>query len=111
MSKYEAVIEFGELLVKKFEFRLRWVDYGAYPRTVRKPLLAELEAARACVAFLETFTATCEAAVSAWRDRGAGGQQVPYHGDFASMPPSSLKQMERWAKDARAVLDKTREGR
>lgn len=39
-----------------------------------------------------------------FRNRDKGGQHVPYHGDFASMPPSAASQMDRWSRDLRMAL-------
>lgn len=51
-------------------------------------------------AIIDTF----EAAVRAQEARCAGGQHVPYHGDFASVGPSTIGQMRRWTRDLRAAL-------
>jgi len=45
-----------------------------------------------------------EGAVANFESRGKGGQHVPYHGDFASMPPSAAHQMQRWSRDLRCAL-------
>lgn len=45
-----------------------------------------------------------DGAVANFESRGKGGQHVPYHGDFASMPPSAATQMQRWSRDLRASL-------
>ena len=37
--------------------------------------------------------------------RGKGGQQVPYHGDFCSIPPSTIRDLENWVKIFKAALD------
>lgn len=55
---------------------------------------------RALWSVIDTF----EGAVANFRSRGAGGQHVPYHGDFSQMPPSTVAQMERWARDLRSAL-------
>lgn len=51
-------------------------------------------------AIIDTF----DAAVANFESRGKGGQQVPFHGDFASMPPSSAQTMRRWSRDLREAL-------
>lgn len=33
-----------------------------------------------------------------------GGQQVPYHGDFAGIAPSTVKEMESWIKRWEIIL-------
>lgn len=47
---------------------------------------------------------TFEGAVRAFESRGAGGQHVPYHGDFSSVTPSTVSQMRRWIRDLRCAL-------
>lgn len=42
------------------------------------------------------FVRAVEAAVKA--NRRQGGQHVPFHGDFASAPPSVLSRLEWWAR-------------
>lgn len=53
---------------------------------------------------LEVIRDTFKAAIANHR-KGKGGQQVPYHGDFASMPPSSIGQMEWWVKRWDGILN------
>jgi hypothetical protein len=45
-----------------------------------------------------------DGAVRNFETRGQGGQHVPYHGDFASMPPSTASQMRRWIRDLMEAL-------
>ena len=45
-----------------------------------------------------------DGAVANHDSRSKGGQHVSYHGDFASMPPSSVGQMRRWSRDLRAAI-------
>jgi hypothetical protein len=45
-----------------------------------------------------------DGAVRNFETRSAGGQHVPYHGDFASMPPSAASQMRRWIRDLMEAL-------
>jgi hypothetical protein len=52
----------------------------------------------------EYFIETAEAAVANQR-RPKGGQQVSYHGDFASIPPSAVKNLEWWANRFRDALN------
>lgn len=44
------------------------------------------------------FTDTVSRAVEAHAARGKGGQQVPYHDDFASAVPSVLSRLQWWAR-------------
>ncbi len=37
--------------------------------------------------------------------RGKGGQHVPFHGDFASVPPSALNRLKWWSRELRAALN------
>jgi hypothetical protein len=37
-------------------------------------------------------------AAEAYATRPQGGQQVPFHGDFASVPPSTRGQLRWWAR-------------
>ena len=46
-----------------------------------------------------------EGAITAFRARGAGGQQVPYHGVFASMAPSTVATLERYIRELRDCLE------
>lgn len=48
----------------------------------------------------EVFTA----AVTAYEDRGKGGQSVPYFGDFSSINPSTFKALKFWATRIESVL-------
>ena len=47
---------------------------------------------------VRAFAETVNAAAAAFRARGAGGQHVPFHGDFASLTPSALNRLEWWSK-------------
>lgn len=51
------------------------------------------------VSIKETF----ENAISAKRSKG--GQQVPYHGDFANIAPSTIREFEFWIKRWIKVLE------
>lgn len=53
---------------------------------------------------LECIAETAEAAVRHHRSKRLGGQQVPYHGPFASIPPSTIRDLVEQAKIARAAL-------
>lgn len=48
----------------------------------------------------EVFTA----AVTAFENRGKGGQNVPFFGDFASISPSTYKSIKRFASRIESVL-------
>lgn len=51
-------------------------------------------------AVVEAMAETFEAAVQ--HHRGPrGGQQVPFHGDFANVSPSAVRRMEWWARELR----------
>jgi hypothetical protein len=54
-------------------------------------------------AFAESFAVTADAAVAA-AERPKGGQQVPFHGDFAGSPPSTIGRLRWWAARAREAL-------
>ena len=47
---------------------------------------------------LESFIGTAEAAVRHAENRGKGGQQVPFHGDFHEIAPSTVGRLRWWAK-------------
>ena len=67
--------------------------------------VAELEADNARMReALESIAETAEAAVRHHRSKRLGGQQVPYHGPFASIPPSTIRDLVEQAKIARAAL-------
>lgn len=53
---------------------------------------------------IEFIKETFEAAISSKEKKG--GQQVPYHGDFASAPPSVINQMRWWVNRWKAILPK-----
>lgn len=64
---------------------------------------AEVRRLRAAIwALIDAFEAA--AAHHEWKMAGGGGQHVSYHGDFASMTPSGVSQMRRWARDLRSAL-------
>lgn len=64
-------------------------------------LEAELNRLRhVCLAFAET----AEQAVCAAEEVTKGGQHVPYYGDFANVPPSTLFQLRWWARWFRSVM-------
>jgi hypothetical protein len=68
---------------------------------------ARLDAALKRVETLEAaLIGAAEVFEQAVRERGPsrGGQHVPYHGDFASMHPSSVRDLKRWAEVFRAAL-------
>jgi hypothetical protein len=51
----------------------------------------------------EGFIEVVEAAIRSRRNKG--GQQVPYFGDFASIAPSAIRDLEYWAKRFKLSLD------
>lgn len=56
----------------------------------------------------EAFVETVQAAVH--NHRGAkGGQHVSFHGDFAHITPSVVRDLERWAREFQAALASTQE--
>lgn len=57
--------------------------------------VAEIRHHRAAV---QAFSDTVEDAVRANANRGKGGQQVPFHGDFCAATPSVLNRLEWWAR-------------
>lgn len=59
---------------------------------------------RVAHAALLSMAETFESAVANYESRGKGGQHVPYHGDFAQLPPSAVSQMRRWARDLREAI-------
>ena len=52
---------------------------------------------------VESFIEVAELAISSKRNKG--GQQVPYHGDFCSIPPSTIRDLEQWVKIFKVALD------
>lgn len=63
---------------------------------LKKKLLLLEEAA-------EGFVEVSQAAINSKRQKG--GQQVPYHGDFASIPPSTIRDLEYWQKRFNLALN------
>lgn len=60
---------------------------------------------------------TVEAALDAFRDaieraeanlnRPRGGQHVPFHGDFASAAPSTIRELRWWERTLRTALEQS----
>jgi len=50
------------------------------------------------------FIAEVEAADRVLEQRGAGGQQIPFHGDFASVTPSAMGRLRWWANAMKVEL-------
>lgn len=44
-----------------------------------------------------------DAACAYWANKGKGGMQVPFHGDFANTPPSGLHRLKWWIRELRAA--------
>ncbi len=57
-----------------------------------------------CRQALKSMADCFDGAVRNVEDRGKGGQHVPYHGDFASVGPSTVSQMRRWSRDLRCAI-------
>jgi len=49
------------------------------------------------------FVETVDHAEAHWT-RPQGGQQVPFHGDFASVPPSAQNRLRWWSMQMKRVL-------
>lgn len=49
-------------------------------------------------AAIEAFATTVDDAARHHESRGRGGQHVPFTGDFASMPPSSMVRLKWWVR-------------
>jgi hypothetical protein len=73
-------------------------EHGGPPGDVYDPSL--WRARLMCRALLRTVEEAREAIVA----RGRGGQQVPFHGDFANAAPSALGRIEWWAKQILASI-------
>ena len=57
------------------------------------------------------FCETVEHAAACIEARGRGGQQVSFHGDFASAPPSTMGRLQWWARTLRAAMgEEVRDG-
>lgn len=69
-----------------------------------RELLAIRERAAALQSFAESFATTAEAAVAHHESKGKGGQHVPFHDDFANVPPSTVSRLRWWAARAREAL-------
>lgn len=80
----------------------------------RDDLRAKLAASEALVLVVTGLQAEMDAAVQANEDRHRGGQQVPFHGDFAAAMamPSILNRFRWWSKRITEALAKAmKEGR
>lgn len=73
-----------------------------------KAAVAERDAARAALDALRFatggFCAEVDALMAHYGERVAGGQQVPFFGDFANVQPSAGKRLKWWADRFRAAL-------
>ena len=60
---------------------------------------------------IQGFAETAEAAVAhhEWTLGPKKGMQVPFHGDFANVVPSTVSRLRWWATEFRAVLTKIQE--
>lgn len=56
-------------------------------------------------AAIEAFATTVDDAARHHESRGAGGQHVPFYGDFASAPPSVMVRLKWWAKHLKESKD------
>lgn len=54
--------------------------------------------------WLAAIADTFERAVRHHETKGQGGMQVPFHDDFANVPPSAVGRMRWWAREFRAAL-------
>lgn len=52
---------------------------------------------------VDNFVGTVERADGYWNSE-RGGQQVPFHGDFAHVPPSAQNRLRWWAARLKRVL-------
>lgn len=48
---------------------------------------------------IRSLADTIEHAEHATKQRGRGGQQVPFHGDFANATPGTLAQLKWWVRE------------
>jgi hypothetical protein len=78
---------------------------GARPDRFCEPELAEMAADNArtkrradeMAAAIDAFKETVDAA-ERHAERPSGGQQVPFHGDFGHVPPSTRGQLRWWSR-------------
>jgi chromosome segregation ATPase len=70
----------------------------------RAAALAKVQEAGKVVEVARAFVEIAEAAIRHHENRGKGGQQVSYHGDFAMVPPSAVSRLRWWADCFRAAL-------
>jgi hypothetical protein len=81
---------------------------GCLDRSIAEQKQAREQAARERLAHLrERLTYFGEAIEARAADlaRPKGGMQVPFHGDFASAPPSVVSRLRWWHRDLLAALD------
>lgn len=55
-------------------------------------------------AFARAFAEAVRESREAHESRQQGGQQVPFHGDFAHLAPSTLRELRWWEREARRAL-------
>jgi len=67
----------------------------------REELPAKLEKLRMLLQGFEEEIARAERNI---QNRGKGGQHVPFHGDFANVPPFGLSRLRWWARAFQEVL-------
>lgn len=95
LDDYEQAIESSDELDE--DGREESTGLLSTARTELAALRAQLAAAERMVEHARGFMEIAAAAVSAHENKGKGGQQVPYHGDFAALPPSGVVNLRWWA--------------
>lgn len=56
------------------------------------------------------FIAAVDAALAHHETKGKGGMRVPFHGDFANVAPSTLRELRWYKRNFESVLDQEQGG-
>lgn len=96
-----------EQVTKERNQARKFAEYETFQKE-NDDLRTQLEAANAGAvalkAIAEAFASEAEAAVQHHENKNKGGQQVSFHGDFASIGPSVVGRLRWWVREFREAL-------
>lgn len=83
-----------------------WIQLNEDIKEAQEKRIKELEKKyQALLVVTEGFIHNAQAAVAYHKNRGKGGQQVPFFGDFCNIPLSAVKTLEWWIRAFSAVME------